>query len=89
MREDAGVITDHSLLPIRKMSLTDPGLEKFIKMDIGPLVCSDGMVDLKQPTFFRITNQRIKRSFMYLLELNSVGFICMRNFFFGRDRFRK
>ena len=47
VREDAGVITDHSLLPIRKMSLTDPrpGLEKFIKMDIGPLVCSDGMVD--------------------------------------------
>ncbi|XP_078341994.1 uncharacterized protein LOC111105682 isoform X2 [Crassostrea virginica] len=41
VREDAGVITDHSLLPIRKMSLTDPGLEKFIKMDIGPLVCSD------------------------------------------------
>ncbi|XP_048738543.2 uncharacterized protein LOC125653234 isoform X2 [Ostrea edulis] len=41
VREDSGVITDHSVLPIQKLSVQRPGENRFFKIDIGPLVCYD------------------------------------------------
>jgi hypothetical protein len=49
VREDFGVITNHSLLPIQRVFVNRPGDDKFVKMDIGPLVCSEGMFLILSP----------------------------------------
>ncbi|XP_062589227.1 uncharacterized protein LOC134250885 isoform X2 [Saccostrea cucullata] len=41
VREDAGVITDHSLLPVQKLFIDRPGEDSFVKLEIGPLICAE------------------------------------------------
>ncbi|XP_062589196.1 uncharacterized protein LOC134250867 [Saccostrea cucullata] len=41
VREDAGIITNHSFLPIKRVFIHCPGENKFIKLNIGPLECSE------------------------------------------------
>lgn len=41
VREDVGVITDHYVLPIRSLYTIRPGVAAFVKLDVGPLVCSE------------------------------------------------
>lgn len=47
VKEDSGVITNHSVLPIQKLFIPRPGDDKFFKIDIGPLICYDGIFLLK------------------------------------------
>lgn len=43
VREDFGVITDHFVLPIRSIFAIRPtSVDRFVKLDVGPLICSDG-----------------------------------------------
>ncbi|XP_061178746.1 uncharacterized protein LOC133187405 [Saccostrea echinata] len=41
VREDAGIITNHSVLPIKKVFINRPGENKFIKLNVGPLICTE------------------------------------------------
>ncbi|XP_061178754.1 uncharacterized protein LOC133187411 [Saccostrea echinata] len=48
VKEDAGVITDHSVLPVQKLFINRPGDDRFVKIEIGPLVCTEETMEFSK-----------------------------------------
>lgn len=73
MREDFGVITDHFVLPIRSIFAIRPtSVDRFVKLDVGPLICSDGR-------HFDPVKNTIRNLFKYVVYVIILCLICYKN----------
>ncbi|XP_062589229.1 uncharacterized protein LOC134250886 [Saccostrea cucullata] len=72
VREDSGVITNHSLLPIQKLFFYRPGENKFVKVNIGPLICTQETDDVNKDFLCR-TGKIVAMSTRCILDYSENG----------------